>query len=140
MTRRGLLFPWVLLVLSMIAACSNSPSSLKPGATGSTAGQQCERIMNAYCARAVNDCLASGTVADCVSTGTSACCLNKCNSTAISSEASIDTCVSAMSTITCVDVTAQNIPAVCKGAVKAASFTPVIREESIGAQLSSATE
>ena len=138
MIQRAALYSFVLC---LVAACSSSPSSSSSSSGSSTAGQQCGKIMNAFCTHAVNDCHLAGTVADCVNQGTSACCQSKCNSTALSTDASIDTCASAMSTLSCTDVNAGNAPTVCKGAVKVpASFTPVIDQGSVGARLSSVAE
>jgi hypothetical protein len=127
-----------LAVASLVfvaAACSSSSST--GGSSANTAGEQCTRVMNAFCTHAVNDCHLTGTVSDCVMAGVNACCATKCSDAAISTDSSLDPCIMAMQTLSCTDVSTGNAPLVCHGVVKYMSYEPGVELQSIGAQISS---
>jgi hypothetical protein len=121
-----------------IAACSSSSSK-----GGETVGDQCSRVLTAFCSRGTACGAQVGN--DCVASGVANCCGGQCTQAAVSADTDVDSCAQAMGTIDCTafnspTTVASAIPGVCQGVVKHQSFAPALvamDHSSFGAQFSS---
>jgi hypothetical protein len=131
---------WIGLFSAALAftatACSSSHTE--------TVGDQCGRVMDAFCSRASACGVSVGS--DCASSGTNACCQSHCGDSAISNGSDVDTCTKAMNDVSCASLSANvsagtaslALPGSCTGVVKHASAPLHIKTDSVGAHFSSA--
>jgi len=116
----------VLAVLAALAlysvACTLKPLDSSDGGAdaGSTSslGGQCTRIETAYCQRAMDCLVYSGTLTQCVNDAELKCCADKCGNPSPTSDGDVATCVQAIGQLDCNSVATGASPAVCANVPK----------------------
>lgn len=90
-----------------------------PEAGSGTIGDQCTRIYEVLCAKAINTCAQPGfTLADCVNNGKQSCCVDQCGHAAISTDDAVTACAKAVAQESCNDIVNNAMPPACVGVPK----------------------
>ena len=85
-----------------------------PEAGSGTIGDQCTRIYEVLCAKAINTCGESGfTLDQCVASNKTSCCVDKCDKPAISTDDAVTACANALAAESCNDIVNNAKPAEC---------------------------
>jgi hypothetical protein len=92
----------VVVLMSLLAfGCGGGTDTAN--SAGVTRGDQCEELLQAYCARASEVCqlLPAAQVSDCVQSGKTSCCAGNCGGVAFSTQQDIVTCITDIGAADC---------------------------------------